>query len=120
VGELAVGAVDLAPLLGDSQDRVDLRRPQSVHGDAARCPVLQRADLPQPGSPAMHPIVGDVEQPACPGVGSAGGDRLVDQLEDRFFDLARDPCGQRAGQVQPCFPRSRASSIACALTASVN
>ena len=82
--------------------------------------VLQGADRAQPGPPAMHPIIGHPDQTARPGVRGASGDRFVDQLEDRFLRLARDPCGQRAAQVQPCFPRSNANSIACALSASVS
>jgi hypothetical protein len=120
VGELAMGAVDLTPLLGDREDHVDLQGHQGVHGDPARCPVLQRADLPQPGPPAVNAVVGHIEQPARPGVWGAGSDRLVDQLEDCFLRLTRDPRRQRATQIQPTFPRSNAGSIACALTASVN
>ena len=120
MGELAVGAVDLTPGLGDGEDLVDLPRHQSVQRDPARGPVLNGANLTQTQPPAVHPIVADTELAARPGVRGAGGDRLVDQLEHRFFDLARDPCGQRTVQVQPYFPRSNASSIACAFTASVS
>jgi hypothetical protein len=79
VGELAVAAADLAPLFGHRQDLVDLPGHQSMHGEAARCPVLECADLAPPVPPAVRPIVGHTEQPARPGVRGAGGDRLVDQ-----------------------------------------
>ena len=120
VGELAVGAVDLTPLLGDGQYGVDLARCQGVQGDPARRPVLERADRAQPGPPAVHPIIRHAQQPARPGVRGAGGDRLVDQLEDRFLRLARDP-SRAAGRSGPAdFSRNNASSIAWLLTASVN
>jgi hypothetical protein len=45
VGELAVGAVDLAPLLGQLQDRLDLLVQQAVDRAAA-------------GRPASRPLAG--------------------------------------------------------------
>jgi hypothetical protein len=68
----------------------------------------------------VHPVIGDLPQRAHPGVREPGGDRVVDRLEDQFFDFGGDPRRDRSVQSQPDFPRTTASSIACAVIAWVN
>lgn len=53
-------------------------------------------------------------------MGEPVSDRPIDGLEDQFFDLGGDPRRNRADQSQPAFPRTTASSIACAVIADVN
>ncbi len=66
MGELAVGAVDLAPLLGQVQDLLDLLIEQPVDRAATSGPVGQRAGRP-PGLPTVDPPLGDcsTRQAAC-------------------------------------------------------
>jgi hypothetical protein len=59
VGELAVGAVDLAPLLGQVKDLLDLLVEQAVDCAAAGGPVHKRAGGP-PGLPTVDPPLGDL------------------------------------------------------------
>ena len=56
---------------------------------------------------------------ARPAVGEPGRDGVVDALQDGFLTSA-GTSPALAAQPQPDFPRTTASSIACALTASVN
>ena len=120
VGELAVGPVDRTPPLGDVQDGVDLAGQDAVHRVPARGPVHQGAQVPAPGPPPMHPIVGDLPQRTDPVVRQPVGDRVIDGLEDQLLDFGGDSRRERSAQPQPDFPRITASSIACALIASVN
>src|SRR6185437_11762015 len=64
--------------------------------------------------------VGNLPQPAHPGVSQPGRDRVVDARQDGFLDVGGDPRRHRPAQPQPDFPRTTDSSIACALTASVS
>ena len=48
------------------------------------------------------------------------GPGAVDQLQDLLLGPGGHPSRQRTAQPQPTFPRSTASSMAWALTASVN
>lgn len=120
MGELAVGPVDRAPLLGDSEDGVDLRAQDPVHRVTAGGPVDQGAVVAAEGPPAVDPIVGYLPQRAHPGVRESAGDGVVDGLEDQLLDLGGDSRRERSAQPQPDFPRITASSIAWALIASVN
>lgn len=65
MGELAVGAVDLAPLVVELDDLGHLLGKQAVHGAAAATTVFQLAI-----GPALHPAVGpdlvEFEIPAPP------------------------------------------------------
>ena len=118
--QLAVAAVDRSPCLGHGQDGVDLDRQHTVHRVAARGPVHQGAVVALAVPPSVHPVIGDPPQRARPAVGEAGGDRLVDGLEDQLLDLGGDPRRERTDQPQPAFPRTMASSMAWALMASVS
>jgi hypothetical protein len=80
VGELAVGAVDLAPLLGQRQDRLDLLVQQPVDRAAAGRPVGQRPGRP-PGLPAVDPPLGHLQHPAASLHRQPPSDGLVDQLQ---------------------------------------
>jgi hypothetical protein len=68
----------------------------------------------------VHPVIGDLPQRAHPPVGEPLRDSVIDALEDQLLDFGGDPRRERSAQSQPDFPRITASSIACALTASVS
>ena len=84
-------AVDGAPAFGDVEDRGDLLGQQRVHRVPARCPVDQGPVVAPACPPTVYPLVGDLPQRACPGVGEPGRDRVVDSLEDQLLDLGGDP-----------------------------
>ena len=85
--ELAVRAVDLAPLLGQREDRGDLLGPQGVHRPAARPAIFQRvgglARLPVARAPLAQ-----AEHAARPAQAPARAGRLSDQAEQRVLDIA--------------------------------
>ena len=118
--ELAVAAVHRPPLLGDSEDLSDFAGPQRMQGHTAGRAVLDGAGVAQPAPPAVRPVIRHAQQRARPPVRRAGAHRAVDQLQDLLLGLRGHPSGQRTAQPQPTFPRSTASSMAWALTASVN
>ena len=120
MSELAVAAVHRPPLLGDSEDLSDFRGPQRVQRHTAGRAVLNRAGVAPPAPPAVRPVIRDAQNRARPPVGSTGARSVVDQLQDLLFGLRGHPSRQRTAQTQPTFPRSTASSMAWALTASVN
>ncbi len=117
MGELAVGAVDLAPLLGQLQDCLNLLVEQAVDRATAGGPVGQRAGGP-PGLPAVDPPLADLQHPAGSLHGQPLGDGLVDQPQQRVLGGGCHARGDTADQPRRDFPRSKASSIACSLTAS--
>ena len=82
--------------------------------------VLDRARVAQAAPPAVRPVIRDTQQRARPPVRRAGPHRAVDQLQDLLLGPSGHPSRQRTAQTQPTFPRSTASSMAWALTASVN
>ena len=95
MGQLAVGAVDRPPLLGDGQDGFHLGGRQAVHGVAAGGLVHQSAHVSPPCPPAVHTVVGHAPQGARPAVAEPAGDGVVDGLEDMLLDLGGDPRRER-------------------------
>ena len=69
---------------------------------------------------AYNTLITDAQQRARPPVRRPGAHRAVDQLQDLLLGLRGHPSGPRTAQTQPTFPRSTASSMAWALTASLN
>jgi hypothetical protein len=120
VGELAVRAVDGAPTFGDVEDGGDLLGQQRMDRMPAWRLVDQGGGVAAACPPAMHPRVGHLPQRARPGMGEPGRDRVVDRLQNQLLHLGGDPRRHWPDQPQPDFPRTTASSIACALTASVS
>jgi hypothetical protein len=59
-----MGAVDLAPLLGQLQDLLDLLLQQAVDRATTGGPILQRASH-SPGLPAAHPPLGHLQHSAA-------------------------------------------------------
>ena len=116
----AVAAIDRTPLLGDGQQGVDLRGQDGVHRVPARRLVHERAHITEPGPPPMQPIIGHALQRPRAAVAEPAGHRSVDTLEDQLVDLGGDPRRKRTDQPQPALPRTTASSMACALMASVS
>lgn len=117
MSELAVGTIDRPRPLRDLENLVDLSGHQRVHRMATRSTVGERADITSTLPPAMHPVIGHLPQRTHPRVRVAAGNRVVDDLEDQLLRLSADARGDRAGQAQPDFPRTTASSIACAVIA---
>ena len=120
MGQLAMRPIDRSPLLGDRQNVVDLGRYQAMHRVPTRRQVRERAELALAGPPPVHPIVGHLPQLTHPPVREPVGDRVIDGLQHQFLHLGGDPRRNRTRQPQPDFPRTTASSIACAVTAWVN
>ena len=95
MGELAVRAVDAAPLLGDGQDGLDLGGHQAVDGATAGRLVDEGPHVTSPSPPTVHPVVGHAPQGARPGMVVAAGDGLLDGLEDLLLDLGGDSRRER-------------------------
>jgi hypothetical protein len=108
------------PLLDDRQDLSDLCSEQGVHRGAARREIHECAVFALSGSPAVHPVIRDLPHAGRPTMREPACGRVVDGLEDQFFDLGGDSRRDRSVQPQPDFPRTIANSIACALIASVS
>ncbi|HSO56027.1 MAG TPA: hypothetical protein VL330_25530, partial [Actinomycetes bacterium] len=117
MGELAMGAVHLAPLLRQLQDLLDLLLQQAVDRATTGGPILKRAS-DSPGLPAAHPPLGHLQHSAAALHGEPLGDGLVDQLQQRVLGGGCHARRDAADQPQRDFPRSKVSSIACSLTAS--
>ena len=103
MGELAMRAVDLAPLVVQRHDLGHLVVEETVHRAAARRPVGQFA-----GRSALHPAVGaylaQLELAARPPHTPAGVDRVGDEVEQPCFGDLVDAAGDRATQPQRSFP----------------
>ena len=110
-------AVDLAPLVGQVENLLDLLVQQAVDRAAASGPVGQRAGRPA-GLPTIDPPLADLQHPAGSLRGEALGDGLVDQPQQRVLGGGCHTWGDAADQPQRDVPRSSISSIACSLTAS--
>lgn len=110
-------AVDLAPLDGQLQDRLDLLGQQAVDRSAASGPVGQRPGRPA-DLPTVDPPLGQLQHPAGRLGGEPLSDGLVDQPQQRLLGGGCHTWGDAADQPQRDFPRSSISSIACSLTAS--
>lgn len=91
-----------------------------MHRVPTRRSVDQRPVLAAAGPPPVHPIVAHLPQRTHPVVREPVRGGVIHGLEDQLLDLGGDPRRERAVQPQPDLPRITASSIACALTASVN
>lgn len=117
MGELAVGPVDLAPLIEQREDLRSLLGQDAVHRTPARGPVDQR-----PESPAGHPAVGadlaELEHPASPSQRPAPLDRGVEQVQQAGLGGRVDPVRDSATQPQPSFPSTSVSLTANSLQAS--
>lgn len=117
MGELAMRAVYLAPLIGEPQDRVDLLRAQLVHRRPARLAVRQ-----PPGSGALLPVprtpLGQAKHAARLTETPARAGRLREQLQKPRLDRSVDAGWDTAYQPERVFPRNATNSIACSLTVS--
>ena len=117
VRELAMRAIDLAPLVGQLEDRLDLL------GPSARAPPARPAvDRPAPRRRrACQCRARRSESPSTRHAARqapAGRGRPRDQLQQRRLDLGVDARRDRAYQSERDFPRRATSSIACSLTVS--
>ena len=120
MGQLAMRAVHGTPALGDVEDHGHLLGQQRMHRMPARRLVDSgcrcRGAVPASGAPGS-------QRPATTSTPSGGRTRprrRRRRSSGRLLDLGGDPRRHRPAQPQPDFPRTTASSIACALTASVN
>src|SRR3954471_18753487 len=116
--ELAVRAIDPAPLLDQVQDRLLLPDQQAMDRGADRRAVLERAGLAQPGTPAVRAHVGELQHAAGTQVRPARAGRRLDQAQQLELGLGAHAAGDRAEKPERCLPRSSASSIANSFKAS--
>ena len=117
VGELAMRAVDLAPLVEQRQDLGDLLVEQPVHRRPARrrsasCPAARRASqrCARTSRRSSSWQARRSDQPRL--------DRVVEQLEQRGLGGRVDPARDPATQPQPPFPSTSISLTAISLSAS--
>jgi hypothetical protein len=80
VGEFAVRAVGLAPLLEQGQDRLGLGGQRPVHRGPARDTVGESAPA-SAGEPAMRPDLPELQHAAGPSDRPPGLNRVVDQAQ---------------------------------------
>lgn len=111
MGELAVGAVDRPPLVGEGEDLVDLPGQEAVDGVAARREIPEAPGCGAFGPPPVTLPV-DAEDPAGPLDAPPGVDRAVDERQQLGLGGGVDPAGDRTVQAQPAFPRNTDNSIA--------
>jgi hypothetical protein len=117
VGELAVGAVDLAPLLGQPHDRGDLPVQQATHRGATRGLVGQLAS----GAPAQPPVdaqLADLQHLADGPHPPALLQGLLEQVQQPSLGGRVHPRRDLATQSQRPFPSTSTSLTASSLTAS--
>ena len=117
MGELAVGPVDLAPLVEQRQDRGLLLGQDAVHRTPARQPVDQRAQG-SAGQPAVPPDLAKLERPAAVADRPTLLDRGIEQVEQPRLGGRVDPVRDSATQPQPSFPSTSVSFTASSLQAS--
>ena len=115
--ELAVGPVDLAPLLEQGQDLFCLLRQDAVHRGPAGLGVGELAAGPA-GVPAVGPDLPELEDRAGPSDLPARPDGFVDQVEQARLGGRVDAPGDPATQPQPPFPSTSVNFTASSLQAS--
>lgn len=103
MGQLAARTIDLAPLVGELNDRRDLLGPQRVHRHPARLVIGQQ---PQRGAllPVARAALGQAQHPARTPKAPAGRGRLGDQLQQRPLDPGLDAGWDAAYQPERVFP----------------
>src|SRR5664279_4075553 len=118
VRDLAMRAVDLAPLLDQIQDLGLLPGEQAVDRAATGIAVLQAAGMYEPLPPPVRADVGEVEHLARSSMRPTVPDRAVDQPQQLELGLRAHARGNRAEKPERCFPRCNVSSIAISFRAS--
>jgi hypothetical protein len=116
VGQLAVAAVGLAPLVEQGQDLALLFRQQPVHRRTG-AGVIQRPG-PRAGHPALGAALGKLEDLAGRPVRPALRDGLGEQVEQAGFRVGVDPPRDGAAQPQCPFPSTKVSLTAISFRAS--
>jgi hypothetical protein len=119
VRELAMGPVDLAPLLEQGQDLFGLLGQDAVHRGPAWRGVGELAAGPA-GVPAVRTDLADLEHPASPTGRPTCVDGRVDQVQQAGLGGRIDPTRDPATQPQPSFPSTSVSFTASSLQASDN
>jgi hypothetical protein len=117
MGELAMGAVDLAPLVKQRHDLGDLVGEQPVARAAARTVILQLLG----GAAAQPPVRADrakLQHPAGRTKLPAGLHRLLDQVQQAGLGGRLDPGWDPASKPQRPFPSTSSSLTASSLSAS--
>ena len=117
MGELAVGAVDLAPLLEQRQHLGGFLGQDGVNRGPARCLVGQATAGPA-GVPAVGTPLGQPQRGACAAQAPAGPDGVVDQGQQPGLGDRVHPAWDSATQPQPPFPSTNVSLTASSLQAS--
>ena len=107
MGKLAVGPVDVAPLV---KQRHDLRRPRPASSPCSGLPPGARsANRPRSRrrQPAPHPTLVELQTSSRTDAPASRRDRLIDQVEQPVLGGRVDPAGDAATQPQPSFPSTR-------------
>ena len=119
MGELAVGAVDLAPLVIEREDLGAFLGQDRVQRVAARHPVGQCL-LGSAGIPTVRTNLTKVQHPGGAPQRPASCEGLIEQTEESGFGGRIDTTWDTATQPQPSFPSTSVSLTASSLTASDN
>ena len=117
MGELAVRAVDLAPLVVEPDDLGHLLGQQPMHGLSAGSSVGELAVGPAL-APAVGPDLTQLQLPARPPEAPALVGGLGDEVEQSFLGDRVDTSGDPATQPQRPFPSTSMSLTAISLRAS--
>ena len=117
MGELAVGPVDIAPLVEQGQDLGGLLGQDAVHRGPAGLGIGQFPVSPA-GVPAVSTDLADPEHPARPAGRPTGLDGGVDQVQQPGLGDRVHPARDPATQPQPPFPSTSVSLTASSLQAS--
>jgi hypothetical protein len=117
VGELSVGAVDVAPLVVKRHNRRHLVGQQAVERVATGGPVLQLAGGPAP-HPPISPVLGQLQLEARPPKAPARLDGIVEQTKQGLFGGRSDTARDRTTQPQRSFPSTTMSFTAISFSAS--
>ena len=99
MGEFAVGALGLAPLVEQGQDHLDLLRSQPMHPRPARGPVGKPSTCSAAGAAVRSPF-GELEPVAGPSDRPAHLDGLGEQVEQELEVVDAGGCWRR-GQLGP-------------------
>ena len=119
MGELAMRAVRVTPLIEQGQNLRGLLVQQPMHRRPARRPVGQPAPRPA-GEPTIGPDLADLQHAAGSPDRPPGLDRLIDQVQQAGLGGRIDTVWDPATQPQPPFPSINTSFTASSLHASDN
>ena len=111
MGEFAVGALGLAPLVEQGQDHLDLLRSQPMHPRPARGPVGKPSTCSAAGAAVRSPF-GELEPVAGPSDRPAHLEGLVEQAPSASVAVGRlKPCVRRSTGDGPVWSPPQGASV---------